>query len=162
MIFKVGDCLLEVIFKIMIVDGLGEMIVSDLIVGKIFVLFGVLGVFILICYMNYLLGFVEYVEIFKGKGVDQIVVLFVNDVFVMDVWEKVFNISGNIIFFVDIVVEFVEVVGFGFGLVLIFGYLCLQCFVLIVKDGEIIFLVIEDSLGEVIKIGVVVILEVLG
>lgn len=86
MMIKVGDCFFEVIFMMMMADGLVFVFMFDVFVGKIVVLFFVLGVFMLICLVKYLLGFVENVVVIKGKGVDIIVCMFVNDVFVMGVW----------------------------------------------------------------------------
>lgn len=58
-------------------------------VNKKVVLFVVLGVFILICLEVYLFGYVVLVDKFKEKGVDMIVCVLVNDVFVMKVWGEV-------------------------------------------------------------------------
>lgn len=162
MTLKVGDRLPEATFKTMTADGPGEISVSDLTAGKTLVLFGVPGAFTPTCHMNHLPGFVEHAETLKGKGVDQIAVLSVNDVFVMDAWEKASNTGGNITFLADTAAEFAEAAGLGLGPAPIFGHLRSQRFALIAKDGEVTFLAIEDSPGEATKTGAAAILESLG
>lgn len=46
------------------------------------------------------MGYVVFVDKFKVKGIDSIICLSVNDVFVMDVWGKVSNVE-EIIMLVD-------------------------------------------------------------
>ena len=162
MTIKVGDRLPEASFKVMTADGPGEISTSDLTSGKTVVLFGVPGAFTPTCHMNHLPGFVEHAETLKGKGVDAIAVLSVNDVFVMDAWEKASNTAGQIQFLSDIAAEFVEAAGLGLGPAPIFGHLRSQRFALIAKDGEVTFLAIEEAPGEATKTGAAAILEALG
>ncbi|QFT33688.1 peroxiredoxin [Roseibium porphyridii] len=162
MTLKVGDRLPEATFKIMTEDGPGETTTSALTTGKTLVLFGVPGAFTPTCHMNHLPGFVEHSETLKNKGVDEIAVVSVNDVFVMDAWEKGSNTGGKITFLADTGAEFVEAVGLGLGPAPIFGHLRSQRFALIAKDGEVTFLAVEDSPGDATKTGAAAILEALG
>lgn len=162
MTIKVGDRLPDATFKIMGSDGPGEMSIADLSGGKTLVLFGVPGAFTPTCHMNHLPGFVEHAETLKNKGVDTIAVLSVNDVFVMDAWEKASNTGGKITFLADTGAEFVEAIGLGLGPAPIFGHLRSQRFALIAKDGEVTFLAVEDTPGEATKTGAAAILEALG
>ncbi len=162
MTLKVGDRLPEATFKIMTADGPGETTTSALTNGKTLVLFGVPGAFTPTCHMNHLPGFVEHAETLKNKGVDEIAVVSVNDVFVMDAWEKGSNTGGKITFLADTGAEFVEAVGLGLGPAPIFGHLRSQRFALIAKDGEVTFLAVEDSPGDATKSGAAAILEALG
>ncbi|WP_299480396.1 peroxiredoxin [uncultured Roseibium sp.] len=162
MTIKVGDRLPDASFKIMTSDGPGEMSMSELTSGKTLVLFGVPGAFTPTCHMNHLPGFVEHAETLKNKGVDTIAVVSVNDVFVMDAWEKASNTSGKISFLADTGADFVDSIGLGLGPAPIFGHLRSQRFALIAKDGEVSFLAIEDAPGEATKTGAAAILEALG
>ncbi|QDG79130.1 peroxiredoxin [Labrenzia sp. PHM005] len=160
MTLKAGDHLPDATFKVMTPDGPGEMTSKDLFGGKTVVLFGVPGAFTPTCHMNHLPGFVEHADTLKSKGVDTIAVVSVNDVFVMDAWQKSSN-AGAITFLADTAAEFVEAAGLGLGPAPIFGHLRSQRFALVAKDGEITFLAIEDSPGDATKTGAAAILEAL-
>lgn len=162
MTLKVGDRLPEATFKIMTADGPGETSTAELANGKTIVLFGVPGAFTPTCHMNHLPGFVEHAETLKNKGIDEIAVLSVNDVFVMDAWQKASNTGNKITFLADTGAEFVEAAGLGLGPAPIFGHLRSQRFALIAKDGEVTFMAIEETPGEATKTGAAAILEALG
>ncbi len=161
MTIKVGDRLPDATFKTMTADGPGEMTVGELAGGKTVVLFGVPGAFTPTCHMNHLPGFVEHAETLKNKGVDTIAVVSVNDVFVMDAWQKASGADG-ITFLSDTAAEFVEAAGLGLGPAPIFGHVRSQRFALVAKDGEVTFLAVEDAPGEATKTGAAAILEALG
>eukprot|EP00903_Cladosiphon_okamuranus_P001085 g1083.t1 len=162
MTLKVGDRLPEATFNIMTGDGPGELKTGELTAGKTVVLFGVPGAFTPTCHMNHLPGFVEHAETLKGKGVDEIAVVSVNDVFVMDAWQKASNAGDNVTFLSDTAAGFVDAAGLGLGPAPIFGHLRSQRFALIAKDGEVTFLAVEESPGEATKTGAAAILEALG
>lgn len=63
------------------------MISDELFKGKIVIVFSLLGVFILICLFIYLLCYNELFFVFKEYGVDSILCVLVNDIFVMNVWK---------------------------------------------------------------------------
>lgn len=162
MTLKVGDRLPEATFKTMTADGPAEMTTGDLTDGKTVVLFGVPGAFTPTCHQNHLPGFVEHAETLKDKGVDEIAVVSVNDVFVMDAWKQATNPAGNITFLADTAAEFVQSAGLGLGPVPIFGHIRSQRFALIVKDGVVAFQAVEEPGGGTAKTGAAAILEALG
>lgn len=161
MTLKVGDRLPDATFNIMTGDGPATTTTGELTAGKTLVLFGVPGAFTPTCHMNHLPGFVEHAETLKAKGVDEIAVLSVNDVFVMDAWKKASG-ADAVTFLSDTGADFVEKAGLGLGPAPIFGHLRSQRFALIAKDGEITFLAVEESPGEATKSGAAAILEALG
>ncbi len=161
MSIKVGDKLPEGTFKVMTSDGPGELSTKELFGGKTVVLFGVPGAFTPTCHMNHLPGFVEHAETIKGKGVDTIAVLSVNDVFVMDAWQKASNTGDAITFLADTGADYVEALGLGLGPAPIFGHLRSQRFALIAKDGEVTFLSVEETPGTATATGAAAILEAL-
>jgi len=160
MTIKVGDQLPDATFKVMTADGPGEVKSADLFGGKTVVLFAVPGAFTPTCHMNHLPGFIEHEATIKAKGVDTIGVVSVNDLFVMDAWEKASSATGKVSFLADTDASFVQNIGLSFDAP-IFGHARAQRFALIAKDGEVTFLSVEENPGEATATGAAAILEAL-
>src|SRR5258708_11070296 len=88
MAIKVGDRVPNGTFTVMTADGPKPMTSDELFKGKKVVLFAVPGAFTPTCHKNHLPGFVKNLGAIKAKGIDTIAVTGVNDVFVMDAWNK--------------------------------------------------------------------------
>ena len=69
---------------------------ASLCAGKKIVVFGVPGAFTPGCSKTHLPGYVSGAEEIKGKGVDEIVCVSVNDPFVMEAWGKDQNAAGKV------------------------------------------------------------------
>jgi glutaredoxin/glutathione-dependent peroxiredoxin len=65
------------------------------------VLFAVPGAFTPTCHKNHLPGFLQHGDAIRAKGVDEIAVTAVNDVFVMTEWKKASGADGKIEFLAD-------------------------------------------------------------
>ena len=86
---KVGDKVPSATIRKMGDDGRpAAMSTDEYFAGKKTVLFAVPGAFTPTCSAKHLPGFVEQAGAIKGKGVDQIACIAVNDAFVMDAWGK--------------------------------------------------------------------------
>jgi peroxiredoxin len=121
MTIKVGDKLPEATLTTMTAEGPQPTPVSELFGGRKVVLFAVPGAFTPTCHKNHLPGFVQNAEAIRAKGVDMIVCLSVNDVFVMDAWSKSSGGDGVITFAADGNGEFTKALGLemdasGFGM----------------------------------------------
>ena len=89
MAIKVGDTLPpDVKLKEMKDGAPKDVTLGELFKGKRVVLFAVPGAFTPTCSMKHLPGFVSDADKIRAKGVDDIVCVSVNDVFVMDAWGK--------------------------------------------------------------------------
>lgn len=88
MTIKVGEKMPEGAFGVMTAEGPGGVTSDELFKGKKVVLFAVPGAFTPACSAKHLPGFIENADALKGKGVDTIACLSVNDVFVMGAWAK--------------------------------------------------------------------------
>src|ERR1700746_4033462 len=88
MAIKVGDRVPNGTFTVMTAEGPKPKTTEELFKGKKVVLFAVPGAFTPTCHKNHLPGFVKNAAAIKAKGVDAIAVTSVNDVFVMDAWNK--------------------------------------------------------------------------
>ncbi len=85
---KPGDKIPSVTLQMKTEGGVNSVTTDELFAGKKVVLFGVPGAFTPTCTNRHLPGFIEKAPELRDKGVDRIVCVAVNDVFVMDAWGK--------------------------------------------------------------------------
>jgi glutaredoxin/glutathione-dependent peroxiredoxin len=143
MTIKVGDRIPAGSLKVMTADGPSNMTSAELLgKGKV-VLFSVPGAFTPTCSAKHLPGFVEHADALKAKGVDSIVCLAVNDVFVMNAWGKSASVGDKIVMAADGNCEFTTALGLeldasGFGM----GKRG-QRFALVIDDGVVSALHVE-------------------
>jgi peroxiredoxin len=145
MTIQVGERLPQATFRVMTAEGPQPKTTDDVFKGRKVVLFAVPGAFTPTCHRNHLPGFVAKSDEIKQKGVDAIVVTSVNDVFVMDAWAKATGAEGKIEFLSDGNGDFAKAVGLaldgsGFGL----GTRS-QRYSMVVDDGVVSVLNVEDS-----------------
>jgi peroxiredoxin len=120
MIIKVGERIPSVTLEHMSVDGPAEILSDELFAGKRVAAFAVPGAFTPTCSNEHLPGFVSNADALKAKGVDLIVCLSVNDVYVMDAWGKDQNVSDKVLMVADGAADFARAIGIdvsfpGFG-----------------------------------------------
>ena len=101
MTIKVGDTLPQAKFRVSTPDGSAWKTTDELFKNKKVVLFGVPGAFTGTCHGTHLPGFVKNADAIKAKGVDMIAVTAVNDVFVMDAWNRAAGANDKIVFLAD-------------------------------------------------------------
>jgi glutaredoxin/glutathione-dependent peroxiredoxin len=147
MAIKVGDSIPDV--KLMTMTGEGPKPVQSSEVlgsGKV-VLFAVPGAFTPTCSDYHLPGFVLRADDLKGKGVDTIACLAVNDPFVMGAWGEAQDVDGKVTMLSDGNGDFtgaigLEMDGSGFGL----GTRS-QRYAAILEDGVVKELLVEPGPG---------------
>lgn len=111
MTIKVGDKIPSVSLKTMDKDGMQTLSTDDIFKGKKVVLFALPGAFTPTCSAKHLPGFVQNAAALKGKGVDTIACLSVNDAFVMDAWGKSQSVGDNVLMLADGNADFSKAVG---------------------------------------------------
>ena len=111
MTIKVGDKIPNATLRYMTAEGIKTITTDELFKGKRVVLFALPGAFTPTCSKAHLPGFVVNVDAIKGKNVDRIVCLSVNDAFVMGAWGKEQNVDDNILMLADGSAEFSKAVG---------------------------------------------------
>jgi peroxiredoxin len=148
MTIKVGDRLPDTTFTVMTPEGPKPQTTTDIFKGKKVVLFAVPGAFTPTCHKNHLPGFLTNAEKIKAKGIDTIAVTGVNDVFVMDAWKKATDTDGKIEFLADGSAAFASAIGLSVDL----GPRGLgtrsQRYAMVVEDGVVKTLNIEDAPGK--------------
>ncbi|MCE2491878.1 MAG: peroxiredoxin [Alphaproteobacteria bacterium] len=101
MAVHVGDSIPDVTLAVMGESGPEQVSTGDLFSGKKVVAFALPGAFTPTCSAQHLPGFVDSADAIKAKGVDSIICLSVNDVFVMDAWGKDQNVSDKVAMVAD-------------------------------------------------------------
>ena len=122
MSIKIGDRVPSVSLRVMGADGPQAVSTDELFKGKV-VLFSVPGAFTPTCNAKHLPGFVQQADAIRARGVDRIICLAVNDVFVMSAWGKAGNVGDKIVMAADGNGDFskalgltLDATGFGMGL----------------------------------------------
>lgn len=112
--------------------------------GRTVALFAVPGAYTPTCSAKHLPGYIEKADELRAKGVDEIVCISVNDVFVMSAWGKAAGADGKVTMLADGNGDFARALGltmdasrFGMGL-------RSQRFSLLAKDGIVTELNIEE------------------
>ncbi len=118
--------------------GPQDVTTGDLFAGKKVVVFAVPGAFTPTCSMKHLPGFVDKAAEIKGKGVDEVVCISVNDAFVMGAWGKDQGADGK----VRMIADGLTMDGSGFGM----GQRS-QRYALIVNDGKVEHVLVEPGPG---------------
>ena len=143
MAIKVGDKIPAVTLNTKTADGIQKLTTDQLFKGKTVVLFGLPGAFTPTCSAKHLPGFVQNAKAIKGKGVDTIACLSVNDAFVMDAWGKDQKVGDSVLMLADGNGDFSKAVGLtmdgtGYGM----GTRARR-YAMVVKDGVVKTLNVE-------------------
>jgi peroxiredoxin len=159
MTIAVGDKLPEATFKVVGSDGTKDVSTAELFSGQKVVLFGVTAAFSPTCHRNHLPGFLDNLDALKGKGVDRVAVVSTNDHWVMKAWSEASGGAGKIDYLADGNGTFTHAIGMqndasGGGM----GTRSKR-FSMIVDDGVVKAVNVEEVRGEVTNSGVAKVLE---
>lgn len=111
MTIKVGDRMPEGKFTTPTNEGPAQISAKDYFAGATVALFGVPGAFTPTCHGNHLPGYMANAGALKGKGVDKIACLAVNDVFVLKAWSEASGAGGTVDFLSDGNADYVKALG---------------------------------------------------
>ncbi|MEM9329858.1 MAG: peroxiredoxin [Pseudomonadota bacterium] len=161
MTISIGAELPEATFHHVTEDGPATTTTADVFSGKKVVLFAVPGAFTPTCHKNHLPGFVENAEAIKQKGVDEIAVTSVNDVFVLDAWASISGAEGKIKFLGDPNADFAKALGMELDLTERGLGVRSMRYAMIVEDGKVTTLNLEDNPGQAVDSSAEKILEAL-
>jgi peroxiredoxin len=144
MTVAVGDKVPAAVLMKMTEAGPAPVTTEALFGGRTVALFSVPGAFTPTCSAKHLPGYITHAGDIKARGIDEIVCISVNDVFVMGAWGKNADVGENVTMLADGNGDFVKALGltmdgskFGMGLR---G----QRFSMLVKDGKVVELNVEE------------------
>ena len=148
MTIAVGDKLPALTLKERTPDGPVDISTDDLFKGRRVVLFAVPGAFTPTCSLNHLPGYLENRDAILERGVDDIAVVAVNDHHVMGAWATSTGGAGKLRFLADWDAAFTRALGLEIDLSA--GTLGLRSkrYSMLVEDGVVKALNIEESPGQ--------------
>lgn len=159
---RIGDRLPAGRFRVKTDDATVEVDAAEYFAGKRTVLFGVPGAFTPTCHRNHLPGFLANLDAIKARGIDQVAVMAVNDHHVMRAWAEASGGAGRIDFLADGSAQFTRAAGLDIDMTA--GGMGVRCrrFSMVVDDGRVERLNVEDTPGTAVVSGAATILEQLG
>ena len=147
MTIKVGDRVPSATLHRMTPDGPQTVTTDEIFSGRRVAIFGLPGAFTPTCSGEHLPGFVEHAGALEAKGIDAIACVAVNDAFVMDAWGRDRQVGDKVMMLADGNGEFTrkldleaDLQAFGLGL-------RSKRFSMIVEDGVVKTLNIEEGRG---------------
>lgn len=153
MTIQVGERLPAATFAMVTESGPEPRTTDELFKGKKAVLFGVPGAFTPTCHKNHLPGYLSNVDALKAKGADVVAVVAVNDPFVMKAWAESTGGMGKITFLSDGSAMFAKAAGLDLDLTARGLGVRNQRFSMVLEDGVVKALNIEEVPGTVDKTG---------
>jgi len=145
MTIKVGDRLPDVKFTVMGADGPTPKTIKEVFSGKKVALFAVPGAYTPSCHKSHMPGFVDRAGELKGKGIDAIACTAVNDIFVLTSWAKDSGATGKIEMLADGSGDFAKAIGLDVDLSSFGLGLRSKRYAMLVDDGVVKALNVEDS-----------------
>jgi peroxiredoxin len=144
---KIGDKIPAMKLMAVTAEGPREADTAELFgPGKV-VLFAVPGAFTPTCSAKHVPGFVQHLAELKAKGVDRIVCMAVNDVFVLGAWAKDQKTGDDIVMLADGSGAFTKALGLELDLIARGLGTRSQRFALIAVDGVVTHLAVEEPGG---------------
>ena len=146
---KVGDELPEATLRKLGRDGIDEVTTADFFKGRKVALIGVPGAYTPTCSNEHLPGFVDKAKQFQDNGVDEVACVSVNDPFVLKAWGEHSNVGDKVTLLSDGNAELTQKMGLEFdGSGAGLGTRSKR-FAMLVDDGVVKALNVEDSPGSV-------------
>ena len=154
MTIKQGDTLPSATLFRLGTGGVESFDIAEAAKGKTLVLVGIPGAFTPACQEKHLPGYVENAAQIKAGGVDEIICVAVNDVFVLKAFSEKLGAEGKVTFWSDGNADLAKALGLtldgsGKGLAT-----RLQRFLMRVENGKVTMLEVEPAAGEVTVTGV--------
>ncbi len=145
MSIQIGDRIPSVTLRHMTVEGPAEIATEALFGGKRVAVFGLPGAFTPTCSAKHLPSYVAQAEALKAKGVDAIACMSVNDAFVMAAWGKDQKVGDDVLMVGDGSAEFTAKLGLELDLTERGLGVRSRRFAMVVDDGKVTQLNIEED-----------------
>ena len=145
---SVGDTLPEATLLAMGAGGPAPVEIQDKVKGRKVVIFAVPGAFTPTCHAAHVPSFVRTKSDLEAKGVAEVICVSVNDPFVMDAWGDASGASeAGITLLADPQSEFTRAVGMQFDAPVVGLMGRSKRYAMVVEDGKVTHLNVEDDPG---------------
>ncbi len=141
---KVGDRIPEGSFKTMTPKGVKTIKTNEIFAGKKVVFFGVPGAFTPGCAKVHFPGYVANIDAIRATGVDSVVCMAVNDVFVLGAWSKDQGAEGKVTLISDGSAHYAKALGLELDLSHVFMGMRCKRFSMVVNDGVVESVNVDD------------------
>ncbi len=148
MTIKVGDRIPEITLLAMGENGPEPVSTGDYFKGRRVVLFAIPGAFTPTCQARHIPSYLENLDALKEKGVDAVACTAVNDVFVMDAQAEAAGAKGRIDFLADGNGDLARALGLEIDLSEVGLGRRSARYAMIVEDGVVKALFVEENPGE--------------
>ncbi len=143
-----GEMLPDATLTQMGAEGPEEVRISDKTAGRKVVIFAVPGAFTPTCHSAHVPSFMRTKDQFDAKGVDEIICISVNDPFVMKAWgEATGATEAGLTLLGDAASEFTKAIGMDFDAPPAGLLARSQRYAMLVEDGKVTALNLEESPG---------------
>lgn len=148
MAISIGDRLPEARLMRMGSEGPEEVALSDLTRGRKVAVFGLPGAFTGTCTTAHVPSFIRAMDDLRGKGVDEVICISVNDPFVMNAWgDSTGATEAGIVMLADPDGSFTKAIGMDFTAPPAGLYGRSKRYALLAEDGEVKIFNPEESPG---------------
>ena len=148
MAMQVGDKVPSATLYQMTGDGPAAITTDEIFSGKKVVLFALPGAFTPTCSAQHVPSYIKNAAALRDKGVDTIACLSVNDVFVMGAWGKDQGSEGQILMLADGSGDFTKAAGMELDLTARGLGVRSHRYAMVVEDGVVKALHLEENPGE--------------
>ena len=149
MTIAAGDTIPAGKLRIIGADGPQDVEATDILGTGTVVLIGLPGAFTPTCSNNHVPGYLENADALRGRGVEAVYVLSANDHHVMSAWEKALASKGRVTMIADWDAAYASALGLAIDLTA--GGLGMRSkrFSMLIRDGKVEALNVEESPGQV-------------
>ena len=145
MTIKLGDKVPSVTLRYLTSEGVKAVSSEEFFGGKKVAIFGLPGAYTRTCSSRHLPGYVTNAAAIKGRGIDTIACLSVNDAFVMNAWGKEHDAGDNVVMLGDGSADFTKAIGLDLDRTEAGMGIRSQRYSMVVDDGVVTALNIEPS-----------------
>lgn len=147
MSIKIGDKIPPSSFQVMTSEGPTMVSTEDLLNNRTIVLVALPGAFTPTCHDHHVPGYLDNLDALKERGVDEVCIVSVNDIHVMNHWAKATGGAGKLTYFADGNGTFTKAIGLDIDLSAVGMGLRSQRYSMLIKNGVVEQLNIEENAG---------------